>query len=57
MFTGDFGNEGTGGHSHLKYPWKTGTPQRFLVTAQPTNATFTIFSGYYFHPPIPATGC
>lgn len=50
VFSGDFGNEGTGGHSHLKYPWKTGQTQRFLVTAQPTNQTFTVFSGYYFHP-------
>lgn len=47
---GDFGNEGTGGHSHLVYDWKTGEPQRFLVTAQPTNQTFTVYSGYYFHP-------
>ena len=50
VYTGDFGNEGTGGHSHLKYPWKTGQPQRFLVTATPTNGTFTVFSGYYLHP-------
>jgi len=47
---GDFGNEGTGGHSHLKFPWKTGEKQRFIVTAKPTDATHTIFSGYYFHP-------
>jgi hypothetical protein len=50
VYTGDFGNEGTGGHSHLKYLWKTGETQKFIVTAQPTNETFTIFSGYYFHP-------
>lgn len=50
VHAGDFGNEGTGGHSHLKYPWKTGQPQRFLVTAQPTNGTFTIYSGWWFHP-------
>lgn len=48
--SGDFGNEGTGGHSHLVYNWKTGEKQRFLVTAQPTNNTFTIYSGYWFHP-------
>jgi hypothetical protein len=48
--SGDFGNEGTGGHSHLVYNWKTGEKQRFIVTAQPTNNTFTIFSGYWFHP-------
>jgi hypothetical protein len=47
---GDFGNEGTGGHSHLVYAWKTGEKQRFLVTAKPTDATHTIYAGYYFHP-------
>jgi hypothetical protein len=46
----DFGNEGTGGHSHLKYLWKTGQVQRFVVTAQPVEKTFTIFSGYWWHP-------
>jgi hypothetical protein len=50
VYSGDFGNEGTGGHSHLKYLWKTGERQKFIVTAQPTNGTFTIFSGYWFHP-------
>ncbi len=48
--SGDFGNEGTGGHSHLVYNWKTGEKQRFLVTAKPTDATHTIYSGYWFHP-------
>src|SRR5206468_8968729 len=47
---GDFGNEGTGGHSHLIYPWKTGEKQRFIVTAKPTDATHTVYSGFYFHP-------
>jgi len=47
---GDFGNEGTGGHSHLVYPWKTGTKQRFLLTAKVTDETHTIYSGFYFHP-------
>ncbi len=50
VYTGDFGNEGTGGHSHLKYNWRTGENQRFIVTAHPTNQTFTIYSGYWFHP-------
>jgi hypothetical protein len=50
VYAGDFGNEGTGGHSHLKYLWKTGETQRFIVTAQPTNETFTIYSGYWFQP-------
>lgn len=50
VVAGDFGNEGTGGHSHLVYPWKSGEPQRFVVTAQPSDATHTVFTGYYFHP-------
>jgi len=50
VYAGDFGNEGTGGHSHLKYLWKTGAKQRFLITAKPTDATHTIYAGYYFHP-------
>jgi len=50
VVTGDFGNEGTGGHSHLVYNWKTGQTQKFVVTAQPADATHTNFSGYYFHP-------
>lgn len=50
VFTGRFGNEGTGGHSHLKYPWKTGSLQKFLVTATPINDTHTRFTGYYHHP-------
>lgn len=50
VFAGDFGNEGTGGHSHLVYRWKTGEPQRFVVTAKPTDANHTIYSGYWFQP-------
>ena len=50
VYTGDFGNEGTGGHSHLKVMWKTGEKQRFLVTAKPVEKTFTIYSGYWFNP-------
>jgi len=45
-----FGGEGTGGHSHLVYPWKTGEKQRFVVTAKPVDATHTEYSGYFFHP-------
>lgn len=46
---GVFGNEGTGGHSHLVYPWKTGETQRFVVTARP-DGTHTTYSGFWFHP-------
>jgi hypothetical protein len=44
-----FGNEGTGGHSHLVYPWKTGSTQKFFVTAAPSGDA-TVYSGYWYHP-------
>ncbi len=50
VVAGDFGNEGTGGHSHFVYDWKNGEKQRFLVTAKPKDATHTIYAGYWFHP-------
>ncbi len=49
VFAGDFGNEGTGGHSHLVYPWITGHTYRFLVSAQP-DGTHTVYSGYFYFP-------
>jgi hypothetical protein len=50
VYSGDFGNEGTGGHSHLKTMWKTGQPQKFYVTARPVDQTFTVYSGYWWQP-------
>lgn len=47
----DFGNEGTGGHSHWVYNWKTETTYRFVVTALPDSATqTTTYSAYFFLP-------
>lgn len=47
VFAGDFGNEGTGGHSHLVVPWKTGDKQRFLVTVKP-DGEGAIYAGYFY---------
>lgn len=50
----DFGNEGTGGHSHFVYPWKSGEKYQFMVFALTDSAkASTIYSGYFF---IPETG-
>ncbi len=49
VFAGGFGNEGTGGHSHMVYPWKTGATYRFLVTATP-DGTGTIYAGWFYFP-------
>ncbi len=50
-----FGNEGTGGHSHLIYPWKAGQTYRFLVSAEP-ESTHTVYSGYFYFPEKKAWG-
>jgi hypothetical protein len=49
VVTADFGNEGTGGHSHLVYPWKTGETYRFLVSARPDGAS-TIYTAWFYFP-------
>jgi hypothetical protein len=51
----DFGNEGTGGHSHMVYPWKTGETYRFLVSAEPDGEA-TIYTGYFYFPEKHAWG-
>ena len=55
VFAGDFDHEGTGGHSHLVYPWKTGKTYRFLVNAQPQGDT-TVYTGYFYFPEKHAWG-
>ncbi|MBN1854680.1 MAG: DUF5077 domain-containing protein, partial [Pirellulales bacterium] len=50
VVTNPFGGEGTGGHSHLVYHWKTGEKQKFLVQAKHDDATHTTYSGFYFRP-------
>lgn len=51
VFADDFGNEGTGGHSHWVYPWKTGVTYKMLVTALTDSASqTTIYTGYFFLP-------
>ena len=49
VFTGEFGNEGSGGHSHLVYPWKQGVTYKILIGAKP-KGDHTIYSCYYFAP-------
>lgn len=51
VVSNDFGNEGTGGHSHWVYPWRTNTNYGFLVNAVPDSATnSTIYTGYFHIP-------
>jgi len=49
VFSGEFGNEGSGGHSHLVFPWKNGTTYKMLVGAKPAG-DHTIFTAWYLAP-------
>jgi len=49
VYAGDFGNEGTGGHSHLVYNWTSDQPQRFLLHAQPSGNN-TVYTAYFCFP-------
>lgn len=50
VFTGDFGDEGSGGHSHLVYPWKTNTTYRFLTGITDLKRDSATYVGYYASP-------
>lgn len=39
--TGEFGNEGSGGQSYMRYPWIAGNTYAFLVRAEPNTAKKT----------------
>lgn len=46
-----FGGEGTGGQSHLVYPWVAGETYRFLTRAQPDGNGNTLFSAWFSRAP------
>ena len=48
--TGEFGNEGSGGQSFLRYPWKAGITYRFLNSIEPDGNGNTIYTAYFFDP-------
>jgi hypothetical protein len=47
VYAGDFGNEGTGGHSHLVHDWRLGGTFRFLLHAQ-RDGDATIYTGWFW---------
>lgn len=48
VHAGGFGNEGTGGHSHLVHDWQIGDTVRFVVLAQP-DGKHTTYTGWFAH--------
>ena len=46
--TGEFGNEGSGGQSYMKYPWEAGKTYAFLLRGQPNQTKkTTIYTAYF----------
>ncbi|WP_437185226.1 DUF3472 domain-containing protein [Planctomicrobium sp. SH668] len=44
---GEFGNEGSGGQSYLKYPWKAGKTYRFLTKIVPNGDETTTYTSWF----------
>ncbi|MCW1925499.1 DUF3472 domain-containing protein [Luteolibacter arcticus] len=47
---GEFGGEGSGGQSYLRFPWKAGTTYRFLNRAKPDGKGHTVYTAWFFAP-------
>jgi hypothetical protein len=52
VHTGEFGNEGSGGQSYLKYNWKAGTTYKFLLQGFPENNNTTTYTAYFYAPEL-----
>lgn len=50
VHTGEFGNEGAGGQSYMKYNWKAGNTYRFLLQGTPSGDSTTTYTAYFFAP-------
>ncbi|WP_157278597.1 DUF3472 domain-containing protein [Olivibacter sitiensis] len=48
--TGEFGNEGSGGQSYLKYNWITGNTYKFLLKGEPNRDSTTTYTAWFFAP-------
>ncbi len=52
VYTGEFGNEGSGGQSYLRYNWQAGTTYRFLLRAVPSGEQSTDYSAFFYAPEV-----
>lgn len=50
VYTGEFGNEGSGGQSYLVYPWQSGITYLFLTSIEPDGLGNTTFTAYFKDP-------
>ena len=50
VYTGEFGNEGSGGQSFKKFMWKTNTTYKFLLKGEPAGPNHTDYTAYFYAP-------
>ena len=47
VYAGEFGNEGSGGQSYLKYKWKAGNTYKFLLKGEPDGNGKTDYTAWF----------
>jgi len=52
VYTGEFGNEGSGGQSYLIYDWQADQTYRFLNSVEPDGKGNTIYTAYFMDPSV-----
>lgn len=52
VYSGEFGNEGSGGQSYKVFPWKPDVTYGFLVGAKPSSDNHTDYVAYFFDPDL-----
>jgi hypothetical protein len=52
VHTGEFGDEGSGGQSYLKYNWKAETTYKFLLRGTPEGNNSTTYTAYFYAPEL-----
>ncbi|MCH7411988.1 DUF3472 domain-containing protein [Belliella sp. R4-6] len=52
VYTGEFGNEGSGGQSYLRFNWVAGNTYKFINSVEPDGNGNTIYTGYFYAPEV-----
>lgn len=52
VVSGEFGNEGSGGQSYLRFPWQTDTAYGFLLRGHPIANNYTEYSAWFYAPEL-----
>jgi hypothetical protein len=50
VYTGEFGNEGSGGQSYLRYPWRADLTYSFLLRGRPAAGNNTDYTAWFYAP-------